>query len=124
MRYRDVWEVGQERLVVAVNTVADEIVRGFVWQPERVVHDRTVTLRDRAQFDVHHVVFEPPAVRESGEITGENTQPVAGAGHGARRDGGIQAQEIGGPRTGEVQAGHAGQQDGGQVGPIHGIDRL
>src|SRR5215471_11804966 len=72
MRHRDVGEVRQEWLVVAVNAVTEQIVRALVGESERTMQDWTVPLGDGAQLDVHDIVFEATAVREAREVASED----------------------------------------------------
>src|SRR4029079_5613386 len=61
-RRRDVGEVGAEHSIVRVDSVAEEVVRAPVRQPEQPVQEGTVALGERTQVDVDDVVFEPAAV--------------------------------------------------------------
>ena len=68
MRRGHVREVREERLVVRVDTVTEQVVRGPVWQPERAVQERAIALCERPEVDVDDVVLEPAAVRVSRQL--------------------------------------------------------
>ena len=70
-----------------------------------------VAAAERAQLDVDDVVLEATAVREAGEVAGEGRQAVALADGRGRRDAGVEPDQVGLRRAGEVQAGHAREQD-------------
>src|SRR5262245_36625585 len=116
MRGRHVREMTEERLVVPIDAIAKLVVRRLVGKSQHRVQDRPVAFGERAQVDVDDVVFEPPAVRESGEVAREDTKPASRSGSGAWNDAGIEPQEIGLPGPGEVQPWYARQQDCYQIG--------
>ena len=112
----------EERPVVCVHTVAEQVVRALVRQPEQRVQERSVALREGAKLDVDDVVLEPPAVGEPGEIARQHAEAIAGAGGRRRRNAGVESQQIGRPRPGEVEARHAGQQNRHEIGAIGRVD--
>ena len=65
--------------------------------------DRAVAAGERPQLDVGDVVLEPPPVREAGEVAREDAQPVACSRRRRRRDAGVQADQVGLGRAGEVE---------------------
>src|SRR5204862_2572659 len=80
MGLRDIRELRQERLVGRIASVAEDVVRTLVRQAEQPVQERTVTFRERSQIDVDDVVFQPAAIRKSGEIARKDTKAIARAG--------------------------------------------
>src|SRR6185436_13600566 len=64
VRCSDVRERGRERVLVRIDTVADDVVRLEVAETEQRVQERAVPARDRPDLDVGHVVDEAPAVGE------------------------------------------------------------
>ena len=76
------------------------------------MQDRPVAARDRAQLDVHHVVAEPPAVREPREVAVQDAEAVR---VGGRRDRRVQPKLVGRARPREVEGRNARQQHRDEV---------
>src|SRR5206468_7279644 len=79
VRRRHIRKTSEERLVIFIDAVAEQVVWRLIRQPQRSVQDGAVALGERSQLDIDDIVFKPPAIWEASEITRENTEPVPGA---------------------------------------------
>ena len=101
---RDIREVREERLVVRVDSVSEQVVRRHV---ERRRERRAA--RQRPQLNVHDVVAEATAVGEPVILAGEQAEPIR---RRRRRKAHVQPDHLG--RTNAhrlVHARDAGQED-------------
>ena len=97
------------------------------------MQERSVSLRNRPELGVDHVIPQAAAVREAAQVGGQDRHPVglsrarratrARAVH-ARLDRRVQAKQVGLRRPGEVEPGNAGEQDRVEVGAIRLVDLL
>ena len=88
MRRRRVREGRQERHVVGVDAVAEQVVRRPVRHAEDRVERRAVALDEGAELDVGHVVEQTPAVREAAQVAVDGAEPARRAATGDTEDAG------------------------------------
>src|SRR5262245_3162495 len=115
MRRGDVRELRQERLVVGIHAVTQQVVRALVGQPEQTIEKRSVAFCESPQVDVDDVILESSAVRKTSEIAIKNTKAFTQPGCRGRRDVRVETQQVSSRRTGEVEFRHSGQQNRHQV---------
>ena len=111
---RDVRERRPERLVVAVDPVAErDLLAALVRGQQRT--------GDHPQLDVGDIVGEATAVREPGEVAGEHAEAVLG---GAGRHAEVELERVGRHRVRAdlSQSGHAREQRLDDVGPVALLD--